>query len=68
MVPLKGVNALVLAVFVESSARLARSVEILAMTGRARCRASTGDSEGSVRDGLGVPTSSRPHLTPTRLE
>ena len=54
-----------LAVVVVSPIRLARSVEISAMSGKARRRASTWDNEGSGEGVLGVPTSSCPHLKPT---
>ena len=48
-----------------SPARLARSADIPAMAGMAQCRASTGGAEGSVLEGLGVPTPSCPNLKPT---
>ena len=52
-----------LCVVVVSPTRLARSAESLAMSGKARRRASTtGDAEGSGVGVLGVSTSSCPHL------
>ena len=56
---------LLLAAVGVSPTRLARSAEIPAMTGMAQCRVSTGDAEGSIVEGLGVPAPSYPHLKPT---
>lgn len=47
---------LLMVVVVVSSTRLVKPAEPSAMAGRARCRTSIRDVEGSVRDGLGVPT------------
>ena len=53
---------LLLAAVGVSPTKLARSAEIPAMAGMTECRASTGDEEGSIVEGFGVPAPSCPHL------
>ena len=58
---------LLLSVVGVCSARLAGPADISAMAGMAQCRASRGEVETSVVEGLGVPAPSCPHVKLTVL-
>lgn len=62
VVPERGLMPLLL-IDVGPLTRLTISADMLAVNGRERRRASTGDAEGSVLEGLGVPISSIPRTS-----